>query len=253
MLVYRYDKTFEGLLTALFDAYARRTFPDAIAGEHEPGVLLETDSHTIRTDRAKAERVWQGLMRRLPHGGTGMLVHVWLSEEPESDMLLLRFMRKVFDAGGRIATDFTDRDVLAVKKLADKVSREREYLAMFLRFQQAADGTYYAPVTPKYNALPLVVPHLRDRFADQRWLVYDLKRSYGYYYDLAKVSEVTFPDEDERPGEYLGEEKLAQNEQLFQQLWKGYFRSMAIRERINPRLQRRNMPTRFWRHLTEKQ
>ena len=25
--------------------------------------------------------------------------------------------------------------------------------------------------------------HLKDRFADQCWLLYDLKREYGYYYD----------------------------------------------------------------------
>ena len=29
--VYIYDKTFDGLLTAVFDAYFRKTFPDAFA------------------------------------------------------------------------------------------------------------------------------------------------------------------------------------------------------------------------------
>ena len=28
MIIFVYDKTFEGLLTAVFDAYSRRTFPD---------------------------------------------------------------------------------------------------------------------------------------------------------------------------------------------------------------------------------
>ena len=30
MNVYLYDKTFDGLLTAVFDAYFRKTFPDAL-------------------------------------------------------------------------------------------------------------------------------------------------------------------------------------------------------------------------------
>ena len=30
MTVFVYDKTFEGLLTAVFDAYSRRSFPDLL-------------------------------------------------------------------------------------------------------------------------------------------------------------------------------------------------------------------------------
>ena len=33
MNVYLYDKTFDGLLTAVFDAYFRKTFPDALLSE----------------------------------------------------------------------------------------------------------------------------------------------------------------------------------------------------------------------------
>ena len=33
MNVYIYDKTFDGLLTAVFDAYFRKTFPDALLSE----------------------------------------------------------------------------------------------------------------------------------------------------------------------------------------------------------------------------
>lgn len=29
MIVFRYDRTFEGLLTVVFDAYSRKSFPDA--------------------------------------------------------------------------------------------------------------------------------------------------------------------------------------------------------------------------------
>ena len=36
MTVFLYDHTFEGLLTALFDAYARKTFPEALLTAGEP-------------------------------------------------------------------------------------------------------------------------------------------------------------------------------------------------------------------------
>ncbi|MEN6596618.1 MAG: DUF4130 domain-containing protein [Proteiniphilum sp.] len=46
---------------------------------------------------------------------------------------------------------------------------------------------------------------------------------------------------------------MAADEEMFQELWKGYFKAMTIKERINPRLQRQHMPKRFWKYLTEKQ
>ena len=36
MTVFRYDKSWEGLLTAVFDAYARRQFPERLLADGEP-------------------------------------------------------------------------------------------------------------------------------------------------------------------------------------------------------------------------
>ena len=45
MTVFQYDSTFEGLLTALFDAYYRRTFPDLLLAEKEPLPLFHEEVH----------------------------------------------------------------------------------------------------------------------------------------------------------------------------------------------------------------
>lgn len=253
MKVFRYDRSFEGLLTALFDAYVRRTFPEALIGGGEPEPMFSGEVHTVSTSAEKAARVWTGLQRKSSRGVCNMLLHVWLSEEAGSDLLLMRCMRRVFDVGGDAAADFTDGDMLRARQIAGRVAREREHLFQFVRFQKAADGTFYAPVSPACNALPLAVAHFRDRFADQKWLIYDLKRGYGYYYDLETVTEVSLIDTDSLPGIRLDDGMMAEDERLFQRLWKGYFDAMTIRERINPRLQRQMMPKRFWRFLTEKQ
>ena len=39
----------------------------------------------------------------------------------------------------------------------------------------------------------------------------------------------------------------------FQQLWKTYFKSTTIKERLNPRKHKQDMPVRYWKYLTEKQ
>ena len=121
-------------------------------------------------------------------------------------------------------------------------------------FQKAVDGTYFAAIEPMYNVLSLVVSHFQDRFADQKWLIYDLKREYGYYYDLSTVTEVRFEEKESHllTG-MLSEDLMMHDEKLFQQMWKEYFKSITIKERINPRLHRQNLPVCFWKYLTEKQ
>lgn len=253
MYIFIYDKTFEGLLTALFEAYVRRTFPDLLQAEDDPLPLFYDEAFTVYTDSAKADRVWKGLQKRISAFSANILTAVWLSELPGSDMLLFRYMRKAFDAHETIELNLGDPDVLDVAKIGKKVSRERLRVMQFLRFQKALDGTYYAALSPLYNVLPLTIPHLKDRFADQKWLIYDLKREYGFFYDLQDVTEVRFERKDEHllTG-LLSEEIMDQDEKLFQQLWKAYFKSTAIKERLNPRLHRQNMPARFWKYMPEK-
>lgn len=253
MNVFVYDRTFEGLLTVVFEAYVRKAFPDLILGEEEMLPLFYDVKVEVQTDKGRADRVWKGLQRKLSPLGLGVLTTAWLSELPEMELLLVRYMRRALDAKGNVEWDFGNEDVLRATQLAKKVSQEAHRLNQFLRFQKAADGTYFAAVEPLYNVLPLSLRYLRDRFADQVWLVYDLKREYGYYYDKKEAREVRF----EHPAAHLKTGKLDdslmdKDERLFQEMWKAYFHAIAIKERANPRLHRQNLPVRFWKHLPEK-
>ncbi|MDR3059161.1 MAG: TIGR03915 family putative DNA repair protein, partial [Prevotella sp.] len=127
------------------------------------------------------------------------------------------------------------------------------YIIQFVRFQKAADDIFFAPISPQYNALPLAIEHFKDRFSDQKWVIYDIKRKYGYYYDLDTMVEMTLDNDEDLLSGKLDEKLMADDEKLFQELWKGYFKSMTIKERINLKLQRQHMPRRFWKYLTEKQ
>ncbi|NDW10795.1 TIGR03915 family putative DNA repair protein [Dysgonomonas sp. 520] len=253
MLVFFYDKTFEGLLTAVFDAYSRKTFPDRILGEGEIAPMFMEESYTVITQEDRAARVWTALEKKMTKQACNMLTHTWLSEEEGSDELLFRYIRKTIDSPRSIETNFGDEDVLTVHQIARKVAHEGHYLRMFIRFQKAADDIFFAPISPIFNALPLAIDHFADRFSDQKWVIYDLKRKYGYYYDLHSVQEITLENDEHLLSGKLDENLMAEDEKLFQELWKGYFNSMTIKERINPRLQRQHMPKRFWKYLTEKQ
>ena len=253
MTIFVYDKTFEGLLTAVFDAYSRRSFPDLLLAEGEPFPLFYDEAVTIYTDDDKVDRVWKGLQKKISATALSVITVTWLSELPQADLLLFRYIRKAIDAPRTIELNFGDPDVLEVAKIWKKVTNERLRVMQFLRFQKAADGTFFAAVKPIYNVLPLTLSHLTDRFADQCWLIYDLQREYGYYYDLKETTEVRFEEKEAHLlSGLLSEELMDADEKLFQQMWKTYFKSIAIKERLNPKLHRQHMPARFWKYMPEK-
>jgi probable DNA metabolism protein len=101
----------------------------------------------------------------------------------------------------------------------------------------------------------LIVPHFRSRYAGQPWIIYDTNRNCGLYYDTRTVAEVTFPQEEfsRLKSGIVDEDRLSDDEAFFQQLWKAYFKSITIKERINLKLQRQQMPRRYWKYLTEMQ
>ena len=253
MIIFHYDKTFEGLLTAVFDAYNRKNFPDKLLEEDELKPLFVDESYTVLTQTDKASRVWKALEKKLQRTTRNMITHVWLSELPASDELIFRYIRKTFDSKQSIELNFADDDVLQMRNVAQKVDREKHRMIEYVRFQKAADDIFFAPVSPDHNCLPLTMEHFKDRFADQKWIIYDIKRNYGFYYDLKTVTEMTLDSTNLFPEGKLDEELMAKDEKLFQELWKGYFKSMTIKERINLKLQRQHLPKRYWKYLTEKQ
>ena len=65
MILFIYDHTFEGLLTCIFDAYFRNTFPDSLLMEGEPLPLFYDGAIHIATDEEKAGRVWRGVQKKI--------------------------------------------------------------------------------------------------------------------------------------------------------------------------------------------
>ncbi len=253
LIIFQYDRTFDGMLTVVFDAYARRSFPQVIQGTDEPLPLFYDEVHPVITDEAKADRVWKALEKKLSKDALSCLTVSYLSELPELDLHLFRYICKNIDSPVSLENNLADDDILFVTNTFRKVLYERLRMMQFIRFQKAADGTYFGIMEPQYNVLPLAIAHFKDRFADQPFVLYDKRRHYGYYYDQHEVTQVTF---DESLPHFvtgkLDESLMADDEKLFQELWRTYFKAVCIRDRLNPRKQRKDMPVRYWKYLTEK-
>ena len=65
MVIFFYDKTFEGLLIAVFDAYNRKIFPQRLMKTGETPPLFTDEVYMVWTQKTSAERVWKALKRKL--------------------------------------------------------------------------------------------------------------------------------------------------------------------------------------------
>ena len=273
MTVYTFDNTLDGLLTAVFDSFLLKQQPEYLLAEGEQLPLFVDQQYQVVTDSEKAERVWKGLEKHFSKDGLHMITISWLSEERALNQPLFNFICKVFKKPtpnpspreGRmdITQNASDEDVLAVRNTCRRVLHEQLRMKQFIRFQKAKDGTYLAVVSPDHNVLPLVIDHFADRFNDQPWLIYDAKRHYGYYYGASpdpsqggEVIRVTFEDEASVPFDLsngkLDADVLSENDKLFQDLWRTYFKAICIKERMNPKKQLSDMPRRYWKYMIEK-
>ncbi len=248
-----YDGSFEGFLTVVFECYSQKIIPTDICKESNYQENLFEENQTITTNEEKSSRVWKALYKKLHAKNKDLPYTVFLSNEAGIEMKLYRFIRRIFDSHRSIETDFGDQDVLQLKKIKRQVMREAMRMMQFIRFQQTKDNIYFAAIEPEYDVLPLVLNHFKNRFADQHWLIYDLLRDYGFYYNLHNTQEVTLTEKtfSETNGK-VNENILEEKEETYQILWKSYFDHINIKERKNLKLQRQHMPKRFWKFLPEK-
>jgi probable DNA metabolism protein len=253
MHIYSFDNTFEGLLTMVFQSYQSGHFPDEILFGEGGQPLLFASTIDISTDQSKAERVWQGVVAHSSEENAHRIYRVFLAGTPQVPMLLVKYIRLVIDSSTNQETNFSEPVVVEFNKLHQKVCKETHRVQMFVRFQKTVEGSYYASFAPLYDVLPLCIPHFKDRYADQKWIIYDLKRNYGFWYDLKNIDRVTFDDlkVDTQNGQ-LHASILADDEKHFQQLWKQYYHSICISERKNDKVHRQLLPRRFWKYLPEK-
>lgn len=244
MLAYVYDGTFEGLLTAVYEAYYRGEGPETLVDGREMQANFLDRYVSIDTDPAKADKVFRSIREKISGDALQRAYHVFLSEDSERGRIIYDYLRLGWKMGYRVDLHLSDDRVFRVHQISQRVEYERHKLLGFVRFRQVESGIFYAPIGPDHNIVELLAPHFAERLAGQNWIIHDVKREVAVLYNGREwvVSDFRY---DELPAE-------AGEEETYQRLWKLFFNAIAIESRKNPRLQRQWMPRRYWKYLTEK-
>jgi probable DNA metabolism protein len=247
-----YDGSFEGWLCAVFDVYDYKLKDvDICTKERFKGNIFQ-QTHTVHFDEQHSRRVWTGLEKRISGEALKQIYRAFLSEQEGIENVLLQYVQYAFGTKESIESDFSHPVVLNVVTTAKKVWKEKHRMEAFVRFQKTKDDLYYAIIEPDHNVLPLIASHFIARYANQQWMIYDARRRYGIYYDLVTVSNVEISFSEEISNGKDASPAYDEQEEMFQQLWRQYFKSVNISSRKNTKLHIQQVPRRYWKYLTEK-
>lgn len=246
-----YDGSFDGFLSSVFTIYEQKITSSVIRKEIEGKTELFAISQIIYTDRKKAKRVWNGIKTKISLSQQKTIFKAFLSEIKGVENTLFSYIQYIFKNKNVSDIDYSNSDILKISQVAKMVRREKHRMEAFVRFKLTKDELYVATVEPDFNVLPLIVHHFKDRYADQKWLIYDIKRNYGIYYNLLCV-EVVSLDFFSKLHSDIDKKNLKDHELDFQDLWCTYFDSVTIQSRKNSKLHMQHLPKRYWKYLIEK-
>ena len=263
-----YDGSLEGLLTAIFIAYAEKIHPVEISESRSLQLRLGQKEIQVKTESVLAERVYKGICRTCGVSIFEAIKYVSLSEDANKATTIYNFVRyalsqnKPFDCvtcrkrslckgicsrqhSNNLLDDATHACVHPFSVLHKAVFNERHRIIQFLRFEHMEDNLWFARCNPQASVVPLIMDWFAARFNTQPFLIFDETHKLAGVFEgdgwhLVETDTITLPESSDE-------------EKQMQQAWKLFYKTVAVEARYNPELRRQFMPKRFWRNITEMQ
>lgn len=240
VLVFSYDGSFEGLMSAVFDAFSLKTLPDDIFpfDDMEPTLLK---IHTVETNFEHAKRVEHAVAKKLGKAAANLVRRGFLYGGGGKEAAIMRFLWKGFNEGAKAASAIGDPDVNALFKMAAAVSNEQRLLMGFVRFSESG-GALTAVIHPKHFVLPLLRGYFCARLYNENFMIYDENHGAALIHSGRRTAIIPVADL---------ELPKCEEDKFYRDLWKSYYRHIAIASRYNPRYRMTHMPKRFWSDMPE--
>ena len=243
---YIYDGSFDGLLTVCYE-HAYREKATEISVDSPDLQLSLGGQFRVETDLVKSEKVADALETKVSKQAMRRAYRAFLTKEEGKDMDVLTYIFYAFKKGPSVDNLHGDPIVRRIDLLNHKVSWEVERFLGILRFGIVTgdDGReiMYAAFAPNCDILQSIMPHFLNRFRREPFIIHDFKREKAAF--AHNGTWVMRP----LPKDYSPE--YTKDEQQYQALWKSYFKTAAISQRVNHNLQKQFVPKRYWQYTVE--
>ena len=240
---YIYDGTFSSLLALVSILLKLKNNPNDIKSklDYEPN-LLDTP---VYLDLGDIEEKVLSLKEKISVKVLHTMYYVYLSVDNKKELVIFYFIKNALKYNDEV---FFHRNLNCVNKalkISQSVSREAHYMKGFLRFKYMKNNFYYAEMAPTNNVISIIAKHFVRRLTKEYFVIKDVKRKVFAVYNLKDCLFLTEKDIVKFNLE------LKDDEEEFEELWKSFFKSVAIKERKNLKTQISFMPKKYWNYMIE--
>lgn len=238
-MTYLYDGSFEGLLTAVFYVYQEKRLQASLWSRSNDQQPLD-QLREVAPEEEKARRVLEGCRKKVSRDFCNQLYLLYLADTPQSGNIILQYIIDGLRYGPSVSQRLQLPSVHNAFVLRNKVTAETHRFKGLVRFRKFRQ-VFLADIEPDHNILPILHPHFGRRLPGENWLIRDTKRKYAAIH-FERATQLAAYEDAEVPVEISDE---------YEEIWREFYRAIAIKERTNPRLQKNYMPKRYWKNLVE--
>ncbi len=207
-----YDGSFEGLMCCIFTLYEQKIPVFRLARIGEPLGELFAQTIQVKSNKAQAQRVWSGIKRKSSNISLERIELAYLSEIRGEDHTIIRYVQYLIDSKKNIEENLSHPVVQRLNDVVKMLHREKQVVKEKIRFQTLVNDIKYNIIEPNYNVLPLLKDYLLQKYAKQKWIVYDIRRNKGLFYNLQEIKDIHLDLPTKNPDEnmFQEEEKVLQ-------------------------------------------
>lgn len=241
--IYLYDGSWIELLSLIKYLLKENKKPINIKEESQyiPN-LIDTAIHLdLKTDK----KIYQEWISKVSRDVIKIAYYVYLSSDEEKELIIYYFLKNGVKYGEKVKYRRNLKCVNKALAVTHYVFGEAHRMKGFLRFKEMKNGFLYAQMEPVNNIIGLLTYHFKKRLSQENWLICDEKRKIYAFYDTRRVY-------------FLGADEIiklnleySEKELDIEDLWKTFFKTIAIKERKNARAQRNFMPLKYRKYMLE--
>ena len=239
--IYIYDGSFSNLISVIVELIKIKTIPFDIKKNSSLSIFDEEVLLNIKSDKENIEQLKKMVSKNIMLS----VYYVYLSSNDNKEMIIYNFIKEGLKYHNKVYFYRKIDCVNDVIRIEQYVRKEAHKLKGFLRFKEMKNGFFYASFSSTNNVIGILANHFKNRLSAEYWVIKDEKRNIYALYNKNKVI-------------YLTEEDIVKlnldfssNELFFEDLWKTFFKTIAIKERKNLRCQRNFMPKKYWKNILE--
>lgn len=249
MIYYTCKSDWESMLSCIYDAWTSRRGHQNLQLLLEPieqRTLFDEYIH-VEADPEKAEKVMDAVNRKISSRFYRELLYTSMAYEEDVLDNIYRCMILGFAYGEMVLNMVQYKDIMRHRLIRTRIGKEVCRFQEFIRFHQVGEDVYVAHYEPKSRITRALGPIFEDRMPSEHWMIID---------DVHREAVIHPKDEHF----YLRTLTDAEFERLLEtehvndhvtDLWKTFFRTIAIEQRKNEKCQRNLAPLWTRKHLVE--